>query len=368
MKDIRVLHIDVENKWRGGQRQAMYLYESLRERGYKTHMFCKRHSKLHMKLIERGAAHTAIDYLGEFDLISAGKIANYARANDYNIIHCHSSHSLSLGLLAKFFFPKPKLIGVRRVDFPISGNFLSRWKYNTKKLDKLVCISDAIKEVMSGDVTNENKLVTIRSGVDIEKYKEANGRPVIEEFGLAGKIVVGTIAAFADHKDYPTLLGAAKTVLELRSGVVFLALGDGEKLEEMKSLASELDIADKFIFAGFRENVGAFLKAFDVYVMSSKEEGLGTSILDAMALALPIAATRAGGIPEIVKDGENGILCDIRSPEPLAEAIIKLIDDEKLRAEYGENSRELAKNFAIEKTVERNLELYGDALRDHSTS
>ncbi|MFH1050461.1 MAG: glycosyltransferase family 4 protein [bacterium] len=362
LNKIKVLHIDLENGWRGGQKQALYLLERELQSGINSHFFCRENSEIHKILFKNNYPHSAIKYKNEFDLLSAYKIAKYAKNNSCNIINCHSSHSLSIGLLSKFFYSKPKLIGVRRVDFKISGNFLSKWKYNSHKVDKIVCVSEAIKNVMKPYIKNKNKLFAIHSGVDTEKYLNYNSESLKSELGVENKIVVGTIAAFADHKDYPTLIKSAKEILDRRSNIVFVAVGDGELLKQMKNLVKELAIGQNFIFTGFRTDIGELLNLFDIFVLSSKEEGLGTSILDAMSVGLPIAATKAGGIPEIVNDKVNGILCNIGDCQSLSEAILELANDEQLRKSYGDNSKELVKEFSIEVTTQKYLDLYKQLL------
>ncbi len=366
MSDIsnyaKVIHVDVEDGWRGGQRQAFNLFESELKMGMKPHFFCKINTELHKVLSLNNYPHSALNYKGELDFLSANKISKFAKRNNNNIINCHSSHSLSLGILSKFFYSKPKLIGVRRVDFKISENFLSKWKYNTNKLDIIVCVSDAIKNIMKPIIKNPAKLTTIHSGINLNRFKDSIPSNVISEFNLQNKIIVGTVAAFAEHKDYPTFLKTIKKVTEKRNDIIFIAVGDGKLLNDMKILSKKLNIEKNIIFTEFRNDIGDFLKAFNTFILSSKEEGLGTSILDAMSVGLPIVATKAGGIPEIVKDRINGILCDIGDEQSLAEAILELAKNEQLRKTYGDNSKEFVKEFSIEVTTEKYLDLYKQLL------
>jgi glycosyltransferase involved in cell wall biosynthesis len=170
------------------------------------------------------------------------------------------------------------------------------------------------------------------------------------------------VAAFAGHKDYPTFLKAASLVLAERKDVKFIAVGKGDLLEKMKILAEELNINNDLIFTGFRQDVGVFLKSFDIFVISSKKEGLGTSVLDALAVGLPVIGTDAGGIPEMIDDGVNGLLVPAQNPVLLADAISNLLDDEYRRKAFMSFGAESIKTFGIEETVQKNIELYSRLL------
>ncbi|MCF7885836.1 MAG: glycosyltransferase [Candidatus Marinimicrobia bacterium] len=362
----KVLHIDTGNGWRGGQQQAVYLHEGLLERGYKSNFFCKENSALMEYFIKHELPFETAGLKSELDLFSAWQIAQYARRHGYNILHLHTAHALSLGLLAKIFYPALKTIGVRRVDFHINKNPLSKLKYNTSKLDRLVCISEAIQKILLKDGIDADKTVVIHSGIDIHKFdsigiddnfKQSLGIPT-------DHLVVGTVAALVDHKDYPTLLKAARRVLDQIENVTFLAAGSGDKEQEIKSLASKLSLKSKFHFLGYSNDIGKILKSFDIFVMASKEEGLCTSILDAQSVGLPVVATDAGGIPEIVQDGKNGLLVPKNKPELLAKTILKLISDKDLRKKYGGEAEKSVKKFDIAFTIEQNIKLYKALLKE----
>ena len=160
------------------------------------------------------------------------------------------------------------------------------------------------------------------------------------------------------HKDYPNFLKAAQLVLKQRENVTFCAVGDGKDRENILNSAEELGLNDRFYFPGFRKDIGQFLKSFDIFVMASKLEGLGTSILDAEAVGLPIVACNSGGIPETLSHNYNGLLVPSRNPEKLADAILQLCDDKKLRNEFGRNSLQNVKKFEIANTINKNIELY----------
>jgi L-malate glycosyltransferase len=363
-KEIRVLHVDFEKVWRGGQQQAGYLIESMYKQGYKTAIVCHPRSAFRSFAKSHKLPHYSIDMTGEFDIVAGLHLALLAAKHQYNVLHLHSGHALFIGLWAKLFNRKLKLVATRRVDFHLHHSKLSRYKYDNSFLNKIVCISDRIRNVLLEDRIPSSKLVTIHSGVDIHKFEQvfppANFK---EQFGIpANHIVVGTVAALVGHKDYPNLLSAAKLVVEKREDVSFLAVGDGKQRRILEFMARSMGLQNRFIFVGFREDVGHFLKTFDIFVLASHLEGLGTSILDAQAVGLPVVATRTGGIPEAVFHEKNGLLVPPNASEDLAKAILRLCSDEDLRHRFGAMGKVTVQEFSIEKTVEKNLALYKEIL------
>ena len=297
---------------------------------------------------------------GELDIAAGRRIARIARAGNMTILHAHSGHALALGLWARLFDRRLRLVASRRVDFPIRKHFLSRLKYTSAALDRIICISEAIRTQLLADGVPADKLVVIPSGVDTRRFAGVRPPPHFRRsLGIpSGHLVIGTVAALADHKDYPTLLRAARLVLDAEPDISFVAVGDGPLHKELTVLARELGLGKRFLFLGFREDVGCLLKSFDIFVLASKTEGLGTSVLDAQALGLPVVACRAGGIPEIVTDRETGLLVPPGDPAALATALLELAHDQELSAALGANAKKEVQKHDVNRTVESHLELY----------
>lgn len=359
---MAILHIDSERGWRGGQQQAIYLFEGLLENGFKTAMVCQPDSELHHYCEKKNLPCFPIRMRGEVDLVAAGKIAAVCREHGFKLLHLHSAHALATGLWVKLFHRKLKLIGVRRVDFHIKKNPFSRYKYMSRKVERHVCISENIKNVMLEDGVPPERLVTIHSGINTERFiNETLPDDFRESLGIPeNHIVVGTVAALAGHKDYPNLLNAAKTVIERMDNVTFCAVGNGPDEVEIHALADSLQLGDRFIFTGYRTDVGHFMKLFDIFVLASYLEGLGTSLLDAQASALPVIGTDAGGIPEIITNDETGLLVPSGDSDALSDAICDLVSDKVKRERLAEAGKISVEKFSIETTITKNIELYSE--------
>lgn len=358
---MKVLHVDAEMLWRGGQQQAVYLYEGMLAKGFACSFVCRPHSKLQEYFVKQGMPHYALDFRGEVDLPAACNLAKVTKQGSYDILHLHSSHALSWGLLAKLFQSELKLVAARRVDFPIGKNPVSAYKYKSKTLKAIIAISDNIAKVLEDCGVPESKITVIHSGVDVHRFDNihVDGQFRKQWHIPEGSILVGTVAAFAGHKDYPNFIKAAALAAQENSQLHFMAVGNGALFARMKAYAAELGLASRISFTGYQSDVGIFLKAMDIFVLASKLEGLGTSVLDAMAVGLPVIGTDAGGIKEMIMSGNNGLLVPAGNAYALAQAILELAASPEQRKIYGVKALESVNSFSKEFMINKTMELYG---------
>jgi glycosyltransferase involved in cell wall biosynthesis len=355
-----VLHIDTERTWGGGQQQVAWLVDGMTAQRWPAALVCPTGSVLEERSRVRGVDVHTVPMHGELDIAAGRRIAGIARERGLAILHAHSGHALALGLWARLFNRRLRLVATRRVSFPIRGRLFGRLKYTNALLDRIVCISAPVRDALLSCGVPPALLTVIRSGVDTRRFAGVRPPPHFRRsLGVpAGHLVVGTVASLVEAKDYPTLLRAARIVLDAEPDVSFVAVGGGRLRDELTALAAELGLGRRFLFQGFREDVGSFLKSFDVFVLPSQAEGLGTSVLDAQALGLPVAACRAGGIPEIVADRETGLLVPPSDPPALAAALLELIRSPELRAALGSAARKAAAAHDVSGAVAAHLQLY----------
>jgi len=357
------MHIDAGHEWRGGQQQVFYLLHNMVHAGYETRLICPDGSPLAVRCRKAGLPVGTLPLTSRSRLKDARRIAQVCRREGVDIIHAHCSHSLTLALLARLFYRRPKIVAARRVDFHVKKPVVGAWKYRTRLVDRIICVSDAIRDIIIHDGVPANKVVTVRSGVDLHKFGNVSADGLREEFAIpADHTLIVTVAALVGHKDYPTLLRAAQRVMQKNEKVTFLAAGDGHEKVKLLALAKELNLGNRFIFAGHRADVGRFLKAADIFVMASKTEGLGTSLLDAQAAGCAIVATRAGGIPEIIKDGETGVLVPTEDPATLAGAVLALLEEASRRKQLSEAAKNGAEFFSHTVTFKKTIDEYQSLL------
>jgi glycosyltransferase involved in cell wall biosynthesis len=206
----------------------------------------------------------------------------------------------------------------------------------------------------------EDRTVTVHEGIDVEHVLAVPLVDVHQAFFLPhGAPVVGNIAALVPHKGQRHLIEAAHLVVQKLPDVRFVILGEGELREGLERLVKEYHLEKHVLLPGFRTDVLGCLKSFDLFVMSSVTEGLGTSLLDAMACSRAIAATRAGGIPEVVEEDVTGRLVPVRDHAALAQAIVELLKDDALRARMGgAGLARVSNRFTVERMVEETAAAY----------
>jgi glycosyltransferase involved in cell wall biosynthesis len=252
----------------------------------------------------------------------------------------------------------PALVAARRVDFHFKSNSFSRWKH--RQVDCFIAASDAIRHILIGDGVPRERVETVHEGIDVEHVAATPAVNIHEAFWLPHHApVVGNVAALVAHKGQRHLIEAARRVVSDMPDARFVILGEGELRESLEQLVRHHRLEKHVLLPGFRTDVIGCIKGFDVFAMSSVTEGLGTSLLDAMACARPIVATRAGGIPEIVEDGATGLLVNPRDEDALAGAIVGLLRDEPLRRRLADaGCRRVHERFTVERMVRRTADVY----------
>jgi L-malate glycosyltransferase len=216
-----------------------------------------------------------------------------------------------------------------------------------------ICASEAIRRMLVADGFPDEKTVTVHEGIDLEHVFAAPLVKLHEALWLPhNALIVGNVAALVPHKGQRHLIEAAHLVVQEMPDARFVILGEGELRDQLERQVRDYHLEKHVLLPGFRTDVLGCIKAFDVFVMSSITEGLGTSLLDAMACSRPIVATRAGGIPEVVDDGATGLLVGPRDHHEMAKAIVRLLKNDEERRRMGEAGlARLRDRFTLERMV-----------------
>jgi glycosyltransferase involved in cell wall biosynthesis len=276
-------------------------------------------------------------------------------------VHAHDPHAVAMAGLALSFGapePRPRIVASRRVDFQLQGHSFSRWKY--RQVDLFIAASGAIKEILQHDGIPPSHIVVVHDGIDVAKIERLPALDVHAEFWLPrGAPVVANVGALVAHKGQKYLIDAMPRVLREVRDAHLVIFGEGELRAVLERQIKELHLEKQVLLAGFREDVLRLLKSVDLIAMSSLTEGLGSTVLEAMAMHLPVVGTRAGGIPEIVVDGETGVLVATADPQALAGAIVPLLKDRARRRQLGEAGyARVARHFGVPQMLEGTLQAY----------
>ena len=364
---MNIAHLNTERTFRGGERQVYFLIEGLLKKGIKSHLICNKNSKIKDKIRDNlpDIPIFEVEMKGEFYPPAVFLIRSYLKKNNIDILHCHTSHAHTIGYFATLGL-KTKLLVSRRVDFSIHRKgvkFLSLFKYN-KMCDEIISISKTIKSILIEDGVKK-RIIPVYSGViPMPIMKKDEYKYIFDEFGiLENSIKIVNVAALEAHKGQEYLIKAYSEVVKRFPNSQLIIVGDGKLKEHLKELSREFNIEKNVVFTGFRNDVPAFINAADIFVMSSLDEGLCTSILDALTLNKVVVATNAGGIPEIIKDGITGFLVEKGNVKSLSEKLIKVIENLDEYKEKFSNGRDyIMENFSVEKMVNGNYEVYKEML------
>jgi len=360
---MKVLHIDCENSWRGGQNQTKLLIDGLAAHGVASFLAANPESAF---LKQHGAAipHLATPMRSVFGTRRAKDIAWYCDRQGISLLDAQGSKAHGIALAVKRLKPELKLIVHRRVDYAPGRFFLSRRKYLSPQVDRYIAISYAIAEVLKNYGIPAAKISVVRSAAtplafNFASKAEAKAALAVRE-GFDPKLcLLGNVSAITPQKDYPTLLRALKQLHAGGEPFLCLIAGDGELFEAMNGMARDLGLSEHVRFLGFRDDVPDILQALDILAMPSRFEGLGTVILDALQAGCCVVATDTGGIPEMIKHQETGLLAPVGEPRAFAEQLRAALLSPDLRQSLNKNGKLLVSTeFAVSKMIEGNLEVY----------
>lgn len=353
----KVLHVSTALSWRGGEQQLAYLLGELKDE-IEQFVLCARGSAMEAFCQKNGFNFYAAKKRSGFDLLFAKTLKKLCRDLGIDLCHLHDAHAHTFAIIAAYLGNKTPLVLSRRVDFPIKNKLSSRMKYNHPAVEKILCVSEKIKEITAPDIKDKSKLAVVYSGIDLEKFAKRNGK-LREELKLSEETsLIGNTSALADHKDYFTFLDVAEKVISKEDKVHFVIFGKGPLEEKIKAYAKNKNLSHNLTFLGYRTDIAEVLADLDVFLISSKTEGLGTSIIDAFACEVPVVATAAGGIPELVENEKSGLLCPVKDVNCLTESVIKLIHEHSLAQKLRDGAHEKVKLFSKQQTAKDTLTHY----------
>lgn len=296
---MRVLHVDAGREWRGGQNQVRLLTRQLtRDPEVTVRLVTRRGGELARRAAAEGVAVLPVSWGMGLDPRAAWRLGAILRVFRPEILHVHDSHALALARAARRLTrDPPRLVAHRRVDFhvrPRSGWF---------RVDQVVAVSEAVRRILLHDGLPPESITVILDGIDPAEVRVGAARPfdVRRRLGLAPDTPLAVnVAALVGHKDQRTLIHAAAAARPLRADLHWVVAGEGELRHILEDEIRDLGLGDRVHLLGYIQEVDALIGEANVLVLSSKEEGLGSVVLHALALGTPVAATAAGGIPELL--------------------------------------------------------------------
>ena len=293
--------MDAGREWRGGQNQVRLLCRGLSEQdGVSVTLVTRAKSELARRAAAAGVDVRAVPWRFAWNLVTVNELSRVLHAERPDIVHVHDAHALSVAkwAMALSWRPaRPALVATRRVDFHL------RRPRGWMKCQLIFAVSNAVKQVLVSDGIPAGLVRIVPDAVDpVEIRREAVAVPNVRaRFGIPNDAPLAVnVAALVPHKDQATLLRAAALVRDRMPDLHWVIAGEGAERSALERMINELGLHTRARLVGYIEEANALINACDVLAMSSREEGLGSVVLHALALGKPVVATRAGGLPEIV--------------------------------------------------------------------
>jgi L-malate glycosyltransferase len=345
-----IVHVASGREWRGGQRQVWLLARELQRRAIAQVVITGKDSELSRRLVEAGVPVRPAHWRAGVDPRVLPVVLHEVRHRQA-LLHAHDSHALSLAGIAAAVTRTP-LIATRRVTFPL------RHKTFWARAQRVIAISDAVRQVLIADGLSPGRVNVITSSIDVAELRASSGPDIRTRFGLPKKgQVAASLGALTPEKDHSTLLEAAALLVRDLPDLQWIIVGEGPLRLTLQSRTLQLGVQRRVHLVGELNDPHTALTGADIFVLSSRAEGLGSSLLAAMALEVPVVATRVGGVPEILGP-EAGALVPAGDPVGLAAAVRRVLCEPEYAARLRRAARLRLERFSVSAMAEQVLEVY----------
>jgi glycosyltransferase involved in cell wall biosynthesis len=349
-RPLRVLHLDSGREWRGGQRQVYLLARGQRESGHEPLVIAAPDAPLIRRLRSAGIAAAAVRMRGDWDLAAARRVRAVLRTWNADLIHAHDARAHAIALASLVGRRTLPLIVTRRVPFVPRG----RLKYG-RRVARFIAISGAVRDALVSGGVGTERIDLVYSGVP--RPAVSNPRDWrLECRWPADSVVCGIVGAMTAEKGVATLAEiGARLPAESRARVRLVLLGG--------QAAGAQSVGELTAFrAGFVDEIHSAMAGLDILLHPSSAEGLGTAVIDAMALGVPPIAFRVGGLPELIQDQRSGILVPAGDVAAFAAATDRLVRDESFRKMLAASGPERAAEFSVERMIRGTQAVYDSVL------
>jgi L-malate glycosyltransferase len=345
-----IVHVASGREWRGGQRQVWLLARELERLGVPQVVVTGKDSELARRLESDNVRVRPVRWRAGLDpRVLPGIMGELSRRPA--ILHAHDAHALTLAGLCSAVSRVP-LVVTRRVTFPI------RRKYFWTRASRIIAISGAVRDALTREGIKPGRLAIVPSAVDVAVLRASVERDIRTRFGLPkkGQVAV-SLGALTPEKDHTTLVEAAALLVRDLPDLHWVIVGEGSLRSFLEYRIGRLGLGDRVHLVGQLADPHTALAGADVFVLSSLAEGLGSSVLAAMALGIPVIASRVGGVPEVVGP-RGGLLVPPGDPGAFAAAVRRVLTDAPYARSLAQVASQELGRFAPEAMAERVLEVY----------
>jgi glycosyltransferase involved in cell wall biosynthesis len=358
---MKVLFVDLEREWRGGQSQALLTLKGLRERGQEVELLAARDSPLAIRASEAGITVHQVPRFG-LRAWAAGALRRLIAGGQFEIVHLNEPHSLTAAWLAGAQKKLPLLLS-RRIGFPLQKNAVSQARF--KVVDRFVANSRNVAQSLVDSGIAAERISIVNEGVEIPPLPTAQQRDEARKhWGVKDQeFLFGCVSVFVPEKGQRHLIEAMPLIRARHPQARLLLAGDGACRAGLETLTNRLGQTEAVLFPGFVNDVAQVYAALDAFVFPSEFEGLGTALQTAMAAGLPCISTKRGALGEVVGNERTALVVEPEGKE-FGEAMQRMIVDGGLRKKLSEaGRREVEQRFSADRMVDNTIRLYEDVLK-----
>ncbi|MHA6279971.1 glycosyltransferase family 4 protein [Salinimicrobium sp. CAU 1759] len=363
---MKILHLSAAQNWGGGENHLENLCFELKE-DVKNAVFCVRGGMLHQRLQGRDLNVITAPLANKMDPRFVLKLAYLCKKQKFDLLHLHDSTALTLAVMADHFAALPPFILSKKTSFPIRPRRQTLFKYNYQKIKKILCVSEATKEISTQTINCGGRLEVVYHGTRLDNKAEKSSFWIRSKFDLPeGAVIIGNIANHIEAKHLETFIYTADYLINQKNQkqLYFVQIGNfSRRTEDLKKLVKELDLEDHILFTGYIPEASALIPQFDVTLLTSENEGIPQVIYESFYYNVPVVSTNVGGIPEVIEDNVNGLLSNPYDHMSLGENLLFLLENPQVIPNFAKISREkLFQNFTSKIMAGKTLEIYKTAL------
>lgn len=361
-----ILHLSSQKKWGGGEEQLTSLCKNLNALKLSNNIiFCVKNSVLSKKANQQNLSYVEAPLSFNLDLRYVFQLIKTIKKNNISLVHIHDSSAMTLALMANYFYNMPPMVFSKKTIFPIKNRKFTLYKYNHPKIKKIFCDSQNVLKITNEAIKNPDRLKVIYDGIEIPENNFLT-KNLREEYKISSeKTLVGNIGNHSDAKDLNTFIETVNLLVNKKNKLnfVFIQIGRFSKqtpllLEKIKRYKLE----NHLFFLGEIPNASSLISQLDIFLMTSKQEGMPLVIYESFYLKTPVISTKAGGISEVIEHNENGLLSQIGDAENLTENLILLQNNKALKEKFTNLSHQkMLQNFTSQ-TMATNTQKAYDSL------
>jgi glycosyltransferase involved in cell wall biosynthesis len=358
---VRILVVDLETAWRGGQNQALLLLKGLRDRGHEAELVAATGSALAQRAAASGVPVHSVSR-GIYRLPAAWKVRGLLRSGRFDVVHANEAHAVTAVWLALLQQGKPLRIPFvisRRVGYPLGKSALAQARY--KAASRIVANSRWVAEQAAASGAPPEKLTVVYEGAEIPpRFTHELRERARARWGISPSApLLGCVGVLLPDKGQEWLIRELAEVKKEFPATKLLLAGDGPCRARLESLARDLGLKDDVIFAGFVKDIETVYAALDVFLLPSMFEALNNSLLAAMAYEIPSIAFNKGALGEIIEDGKSGLLVSGQNSKEISQAATRVLREHDFAQQIGGCGRlRIELNFSAQRMVEGMIQVY----------